>query len=83
MDDYKFALILDSGEIKRFGDSKSEDYHVACMLDAARDMYPDSKAPTISYWTASMRVVYRKKTGIPLLQDTASSILNNPAHPLP
>ena len=28
----------------------------------ARDMYPDSKAPTISYWTASMRVVYRKKT---------------------
>lgn len=28
----------------------------------ARDMYPDSTTPTISYWTASLRVVYRKKT---------------------
>lgn len=43
MDDYKFALILDNGQVKRFGDSKSEDYHVACMLDAARNMYPDSQ----------------------------------------
>lgn len=27
----------------------------------SRDMYPDSSAPTIEYWTASLRVVYRKK----------------------
>lgn len=27
-----------------------------------RDMYPDSAAPEINYWTASLRVVYRKKT---------------------
>lgn len=26
-----------------------------------RDMYPDSAAPEINYWTASLRVVYRKK----------------------
>ncbi|HCU58991.1 MAG TPA: hypothetical protein DIC64_03320 [Alphaproteobacteria bacterium] len=27
-----------------------------------RDMYPDSTAPQIDYWTASLRVTYRKKT---------------------
>ena len=27
-----------------------------------RDMYPDSTTPQIDYWTASLRVVYRKKT---------------------
>lgn len=27
-----------------------------------RDMYPDSAAPEINYWTASLRVIYRKKT---------------------
>lgn len=27
-----------------------------------RDMYPDSKAPTVNYWTASLRIAYRKKT---------------------
>ena len=27
-----------------------------------RDMYPDSAAPQIEYWTASLKVAYRKKT---------------------
>ena len=27
-----------------------------------RDMYPDSSAPEINYWTASLRIMYRKKT---------------------
>jgi len=27
-----------------------------------RDMYPDSTSPQIDYWTASLRVTYRKKT---------------------
>ncbi len=27
-----------------------------------RDMYPDSTAPQIDYWTASLRIAYRKKT---------------------
>lgn len=27
-----------------------------------RDMYPDSAAPQIDYWTASLRIIYRKKT---------------------
>ncbi|MBQ7659690.1 MAG: type IV secretion system protein [Alphaproteobacteria bacterium] len=27
-----------------------------------RDMYPDSSAPQVDYWTASLRIVYRKKT---------------------
>lgn len=27
-----------------------------------RDMYPDSPAPQIDYWTASLKVIYRKKT---------------------
>ncbi len=26
-----------------------------------RDMYPDSAAPEVNYWTASLRVMYRKK----------------------
>lgn len=27
-----------------------------------RDMYPDSASPQVDYWTASLKVVYRKKT---------------------
>jgi len=27
-----------------------------------RDMYPDSTAPQIDYWTASLKIAYRKKT---------------------
>lgn len=27
-----------------------------------RDMYPDSTTPQIDYWTASLKIVYRKKT---------------------
>lgn len=27
-----------------------------------RDMYPDSDSPEVNYWTASLNVVYRKKT---------------------
>ena len=28
----------------------------------SHDMYPSSSAPEINYWTASLRVVYRKKS---------------------
>lgn len=27
-----------------------------------RDMFPDSKSPTVNYWTATLRVLYRQKT---------------------
>ncbi len=27
-----------------------------------RDMYPDSRAPEVNYWTASLRVMYRRKS---------------------
>ena len=43
MDNYKFALFFPDGEIRYYGDSKSDDYHVGCMLDAARELYPDNQ----------------------------------------
>ena len=46
MDDYKFAIIFNdttNKTIEFYGDSKSDDLHIACLLEAARQMYPDEE----------------------------------------
>ncbi len=42
MDDYKCAVILENGNIEKFGDSRSDEIHAICLLENGRRLHPNN-----------------------------------------